>query len=484
MNFTNQSRGFYFTLFLALVLFAYREWITQTLPVNLFFDEAYYFGWSQNLDWGYYSKPPVVAWLVRITTDIFGDSEWAIKLAAPFLYSVTSLIIFKISEKLYSNRAGLYSAIIFLTMPLVSFNSLFITTDAPLIFFWSSALYFFVKASENDHWKYWMLAGVMGGLGLLSKYTFILFPAGFLIYGILSQKGRLILRNPRFWSACLVAVLLLFPNIIWNYQHDFISLQHTTDIAQQQENTVSFARMFEFLASQFLVFGPLTTILLLISIFSIRHSSSQKLMWSILLPILLVISLQALSARANINWSAPAFVTGSMAVGILIASKKWHRTFIVGVVINVVLMFSFYHYNSLQRLLAIEPTTLNNPYTRISGWNELGKAIQPTLEEYPDIPIASESRKILAYLGYYRKPMNLEGVGLTLDDHITSQYELLYPIGSSQYKEHLVVSEHLTEEQLSNYFEYAHNLVTKRIKVTSDLTRTIHVTLVSGWKGD
>ena len=484
MNLVNKSRGFALTFIAALAFFVYREWVTQTLPVHLFFDEAYYFGWSQNLAWGYYSKPPVVAWLIRVTTDIFGDSEWAIKLAAPFLYSITSLVIFKISEKLHSPQSGLYAAFIFLSMPLVSFNSLFITTDAPLLFFWACALSFFLTAKESDQWRYWITAGIMGGFGLLSKYTFILFPAGFLIYGLLSRDGRVILSNPKFWVACTIALLMLAPNLIWNFQHDFISFQHTADIAQQQENTISFSRMFEFWASQFIVFGPIATCVLIVSAFYIRKNLNQKLMWSILLPIFLVISIQALSARANINWSAPAYISGSIAVGILLAYKNWHKLFLIGVILNIAMMFGFYHYNSIQSIMGIETTQNNNPYTRISGWYELGQAIQPTLDMYPDAPIASESRKVLAYLGYYRNPMNLEGVGLTLDNHITSQYELLYPIDINPLKEHVVVSEHLSEAQLLKYFEFAQHLTTKSIKVTNDLTRTVHVTRVMGWKGN
>lgn len=478
-----KDRSFQYLLFAAAILFAYREWITQSTPIHLFFDEAYYFGWSQSLDWGYYSKPPMVAWLIRITTDLFGSSEWAIKLASPLLYSITSLILFAIGQRLHSTRAGLYAGLLFLTMPLVSFNSLFITTDAPLLFFWTLALLLFLKAQESNQWVIWILAGVVGGLGLLSKYTFILFPAGFLVYAAISKEGRELLANPRFWVACGLAIVLLLPNLWWNYQHDFISFQHTAEIAQQAENEPKLSRLLEFLAMQLVVFGPITTILILVTIRTSFSSEASKLLWSIFIPIFLVISVQALTARANINWGAPAYITGSLIVAIWLAQTGLKRLVKLAVSINLVLAILFYHYSTLQNIAGVEPTKNNNPYTRISGWYELGQSIQPYLDQYPEAPIASESRKVLAYFGYYREPMDLYGRALTFDDHTISQYELLYPIDTSPATEHLVVSEHLTEKQLARHFKTAKTLTSQSVKVTRDLTRTIHVTLVSGWLG-
>ena len=348
-----KDRSFQFLFFAAAILFAYREWITQSAPIHLFFDEAYYFGWSQILDWGYYSKPPMVAWLIRVTTDLFGSSEWVIKLASPFLYSITALILFSIGQRLHSTRAGIYAGLLFLTMPLVSFNSLFITTDAPLLFFWTLALLLFLKAQQSNQWVVWIAAGIVGGLGLLSKYTFILFPAGFLVYAAISKEGRELLTNPRFWVACGIAILLLLPNLWWNYQHDFISFQHTAEIAQQAENEPKLSRLLEFLAMQFVVFGPLAALIILAALRHALYSENSKLLWSIFIPIFLVISVQALTARANINWGAPAYITGSLIVAIWLAQRDSKRLIKLAVSVNLVLAILFYHYSTFQNVAGV-----------------------------------------------------------------------------------------------------------------------------------
>ena len=478
---TTEKHHLYTLIVVIFALFGYREWITQSTPINLFFDEAYYYGWSQSLDWGYYSKPPMVAWIIRLTTDLFGASEWAIKIGAPLLYSFTALIIYSLGKQLDSLKAGLYAALLFISMPLVSFNSLFITTDAPLLFFWASALWVFLKAQQNNDWQWWILAGLLGGLGLLSKYTFILFPTGFLLYALLSEEGKKLLANVRFWVACALAITILTPNLWWNYNHDFISFQHTAEISEQGDSQFSLSRFAEFLLMQFLVFGPITMIGLLIGIKKVRYEKT-KLLWALFIPIFAVIAYQALSAKANINWGAPAYVTGSLIAAIAFTKLQLKKTLITALTLNLVMMFGFYHYETIQKTFGIEKNTSNSPFIRIQGWVELSNKIAPTLSQYPELMIASESRKVAAYMGFYRNPKNLNARALDLNNHIASQYELLYSLQSGDLNSYLFISEQLSAEQLRKYFISTQNLTVQEQVVTKDLTRKVYVTLVSGVK--
>ena len=150
------------------ILFCYRLAVLTIGEISLFYDEAYYYFWSKDLDWGYYSKPPVVAWLIHASTSLFGDSEWAIKLTSPILYTMSAYIVGLVGAQLYNPRTGFWSAIMFQMAPIVSFNSLFITTDAALVFFWSLTIYLFSLGLEKEKAKYWPLAGVFCGLGLMS----------------------------------------------------------------------------------------------------------------------------------------------------------------------------------------------------------------------------------------------------------------------------------------------------------------------------
>src|SRR5271169_2098481 len=115
-------------------------------PLQLYPDEAQYWWWAQTPDWGYFSKPPMIAWVIWQTTTLFGNSEWAIRLASPLLHGATALLVFGIARQVFSARAGLWSALAYLTTPGVSYSCGLISTDVPLLFFWAFALYAFLRA--------------------------------------------------------------------------------------------------------------------------------------------------------------------------------------------------------------------------------------------------------------------------------------------------------------------------------------------------
>lgn len=466
----------------------YRVWISQHTPIPLFFDEAYYLSWAQHLDWGYYSKPPMVAWLITLTTSVFGNASWAVKLAAPTLYAASSVLIYLCGLKIAGNRAGFYSALVFLFMPLVAFNSLFITTDAPLLFFWALAWLCFLQALQSNNFVWWLAAGLAGGLGLLSKYTFILLPCAFLLYATMSALGRQLLANPRFWLACTVALACLLPNLYWNYQHDFISFQHTAEISKQAETgfdpIASLGRGLEFFAGQSLVFGLVFFIVLLrcgfqaLSNKSASVDDTERLLWSLFLPCFALIGLQAFTARANVNWAAPSYIAASLLVGraLTVATEqqgmvKWWRA---GLAFNLVLMLSFYHYAAFTEALGIERKKGSDPFKRVLGWEQLAQTIQPTVNRYPDTPIVGSSRKVLSYFGYYLQPQRFEPLYFDGTAHIGNHYELRYPLRSSEQRELLYIG-NWPEQKLRQYFQQVEKLDYQQLDVYSNFSREISV---------
>ena len=131
------------------------------LDLALFYDEAYYHFWSQDFAFGYYSKPPVVAWLIALTTTLAGHvSEWSVRIAAPTMYGLTGFTVYLIGQQLMDRRVGVVAMVVFLSTPLVTFNSLFITTDAPLLFFWALTAYIYLIALEKNRMSLWVLCGV------------------------------------------------------------------------------------------------------------------------------------------------------------------------------------------------------------------------------------------------------------------------------------------------------------------------------------
>src|SRR6185312_1238622 len=196
---------------------------------DLYPDEAQYWLWSLHPAFGYYSKPPLVAWLITASTAVFGEDEFAIRVTAPLLHFATSLVIFALARRLYDARTAMWSAIAYATLPGVSASAVIISTDAPLLFCWTVALYAFLRAREPGGERWWLMVGIAAGFGLLSKYAMAYWLLSALLFLLLFRDERRHLK--RFFGAVLLALLVYAPNFAWNASNGFVSYLHTRDNA-------------------------------------------------------------------------------------------------------------------------------------------------------------------------------------------------------------------------------------------------------------
>jgi len=242
-------------LILSLVVFSlWRASIVFGSDVSLYIDEAQYWYWSKNLDFGYYSKPPMVALIIAATTSIFGDSEAFVRLGSLLFYPLSSFLVYLIGKQLFTSRVGLVAALIFISMPAISISSLVISTDVALFFYWALALYAFLKALDSDSWGWWSLLGIAGGLGMQTKYTMGVFVFSALLYILFSDHKKSLINIRLWWSAVLAGAIWL-PNLVWNSKHQYITFQHTSEISEGTEKVLHYGEMAEFFAGQFGVFG-------------------------------------------------------------------------------------------------------------------------------------------------------------------------------------------------------------------------------------
>src|SRR5258708_14374635 len=141
-------------------------------PINLYPDEAQYWLWSRSLAFGYFSKPPLVPWIIAVTTAIFGEDEFGIRVASPFLHLAIGLVIYAIARRLYDARVACWSAVLYATLPAVSLSSAIMSTDVPLMLCWAVPLYAFIPArADASPPPCWIALGVAPGVGLLPKFA-------------------------------------------------------------------------------------------------------------------------------------------------------------------------------------------------------------------------------------------------------------------------------------------------------------------------
>ena len=401
-----QDRFWQLLLLVLVALTLYRAWVLVHNALPLFFDEAQYWAWSRTPDWGYYSKPPMVAWLIALTT-LASDSELAIRIGTLLLHPLTALLVYATGRRIFGAGVALAAALLFISLPLVGFNSLFMTTDAPLFFFWGLAVFSFWRALEGNAWRHWLLAGVALGMGLLSKYSMLIFvPSAGLALCLPAYRAHW--RNPRLYVAGLLALLIFLPNLWWNAQMDFVSFRHTAEISQLERTLFHPARLFEFIGAQFLCMGPVAFALLLAALaapatWRDRHTGFLA---ALTLPFLAVIALQALLAKANANWAAPAYFGGALLVAARwsLHTRRRRLLALVAIGLNLLFLSGFYHYRELAAAAAIPLTRSTDPYARLRGWPQIGEAVRRTLAQHPDAQLAVLTRDEFALLSYYARP--------------------------------------------------------------------------------
>lgn len=162
-------------LFLILGLFTLYHIITAA-TLSLSDDGAYYWEWSRHLALSYYDHPPVIAYLIWLSTTLFGSSPFAVRLPNIILLLSTSLVIYRIADYLFHDKKrSLAAVIVFNLFPIIFIGSIITSPDAPSLFCYALSLYLFIRIIYEDNAKLWYALAVVIGVGLLSKYTMTLF---------------------------------------------------------------------------------------------------------------------------------------------------------------------------------------------------------------------------------------------------------------------------------------------------------------------
>jgi len=108
-------------------------------PLELGVDEAQYWLWSTAFDFGYYTKPPLTSWIIGVSHQLFGHHVWAVRLPAPWLHLLTALVLWRAAFWHAGTGAGRWAALLWTCLPAVALGSFVISTDTPLLLFWSAA---------------------------------------------------------------------------------------------------------------------------------------------------------------------------------------------------------------------------------------------------------------------------------------------------------------------------------------------------------
>ena len=222
-----------------------------------FRDELYHLAVAQHLDWGYVDFPPLVALITKISTVFLGTSLPAIRflpaIAGALKVLLTGLIAKELGGKYFAIVLGCLSVLI---APIYLFMDTVLTMNAFDPVFWMGTVYFIILAINRSDPRFWLGAGVLAGLGIMNKYIMLIFIFGIFI-GLLVTKERRFLSDRWFRIAGLIAFLIILPNIIWQFQHNWPMIEVMRNIAATGKNVT--LSPFEFVFSQFFILNPFTS---------------------------------------------------------------------------------------------------------------------------------------------------------------------------------------------------------------------------------
>ncbi len=471
-------------LALAVGLLAWRLWVIPHAGITLYVDEAQYWTWAQQLDWGYFSKPPGVAALIKLSTALFGDGIVGVKALSMLCYPLAAAACWAVARRLYDEPTAFWSAVAVLTLPMYSWLGLFVSTDALLTLFWALALWAYLRALERDGWADWLVLGTICGIGLLSKYTMAAWLGAAFLHLLAFHRTRLASAKP--WVAAVLALLILSPNIVWNITHDFPTLKHTADITLNRKAGGGLKALGEFWAAQWIAFGPVLGSvfiwLLLRCLPSWRDERVRLLLW-FALPLWLVVSLQAFKSSANANWAAPAFALATIAaVGWLLQHGR-KKLLIAGLAINLLVVGLIYHWPQWTSTVNLKNAAKLNPYKRAQGWDDLGRQLTPLLQAHPEAVLIADNRTLLAHMLYETRALNPVAVSWNPSGVPSDHYKLTTDLRPYVGCDALLIGDDAPGAEITGRFAGAESLGVLSARLDEKNTRTMTVFLLHGFKG-
>jgi 4-amino-4-deoxy-L-arabinose transferase-like glycosyltransferase len=413
------STGFFWRAALLLVgcITVLRIALLFVSQLQLYPDEAQYWVWSRHLAFGYFSKPPMIAWLIRATTAIGGDSEAWIRLSAPLLHGGAALALFRAGQRLYGERAGFWAALLYTLMPGVQLSSAIVATDGPLMLFLALAVWGYAAFStEEDSRRRRIAALAVGaalGAALLTKYAAFYIAGGILLHAVLSRQARA-RWEPLTVLTCFAATLaIVAPNLIWNAAHHFQTVAHTAENADLGgasglKGWLGPRGPIGFLMGQFGVFGPIPFGVLLVSAglaLRGRAEPEDRLLIYLAAPALVIVFTEAVAARANANWAGAAYAPGAVLVAGLLdrwRARGWQSA---AVVTQGLIAVGFILSVSVPGLA--DAVGAGNAFKRARGWREDAGAIvaaaRSAHEKAPLTAVAVDDRFLFNALSYYAR---------------------------------------------------------------------------------
>ncbi len=283
-------------------------------PIGMVGDETYYWEWGRRLDWGYFSKPPMIGWLYGILGMTFGNHTFVFKTAATLFTSAGLLGLFHGTRIAVGARIAAWAVLLAAASPANLMLASILTIDAPLLFFWAVGFALTARLifdANPPKASTWALFAMVWGLGYLSKQMMMVQPVLVLLAALWCRPD--LLRKAGFYVAVAASYLFLLPPLLWNARNDWATFRHTAHHFSSATNPI-WERAGEFLGGMLGgIFTPVAGVLLVIAtVACLRRPmvlSKAERFFFVFGPLgLIAISFLLFRQKLNLNWPAVFFL--------------------------------------------------------------------------------------------------------------------------------------------------------------------------------
>jgi hypothetical protein len=411
-------------LVLAIVKFIL-PFLLQSPVYELHRDEYLYYAQGQHFALGYLENPPLLSWLGMISSWLGGSSFW-IKLWPCLFGSLTVVITCLLAAELggkafaqfiagLSILGGAYMRMFFLFQP-----------NAPEIFFWTLSIYFLVRFIKNEDRKFLFAFVISISLSWWSKYS-VAFLAAAIFIALLLSIHRFIFLRKQTYAALLLGLILILPNVVWQYYHNWPLVHHMQEL---QETQLRFLSPIDFIKDQLLYLLPVAFVWISGLIWLFKRNEWRFLGWTYLLVIIFL-----LLGRGKSYYSMGIYpsllAAGAVAWENFSSGKVWLRYAVVSLIVLLTLLFipmllpmqgpqklaAFYKkYNVDKTGLLKWEDQKNHPlpqdFADMIGWKEIA---QQTAAVYQRLPENEKNRTVIkgdnyglcGALNYYGEKLGL-----------------------------------------------------------------------------
>jgi len=360
-------------------------------------DEYLYYQQGQHLDLGYLENPPLLSYLGMISS-WFGDKEWLIRFWPALIGSLTVIVTCLITARLGGTAFAQFLAGFGVITG--AFLRVYILFQPNIldIFFWTCSLYFLVRFIQSNSQKHLLWLAICLALGWWSKYSVVFLIASIFI-GFILTKHRKILLQRNTYTTIGIAILIMLPNIWWQYSHKWPLIHHMKELRETQLVHVN---PMDFIKEQLLLLFPVLIVWIAGLIWLFRNNNYRILGW-IYLSVILLLTFGSGKGYYALGIYPVLLAAGGVVWEKLFLVRKWMRYIIAALVIGLTIPFlqialpmkspeklaAFYKEKGIDKIGLLKwedqgDHDLPQDFADMLGWKEITERTEKFFDSLPD----------------------------------------------------------------------------------------------------